>query len=175
MSAWFFYIFGKAERIIRVGMMGEGELYFAERAGGAWLAVGVLALWGTRRHLWDVIQNCFATKKAFDDSNEPMPYRIAVLGLIFGGLGLTLFSVQAGMSLGGVLGFIVIFHPNGTRRYAGTCRIRSTIARDPRSRPSTVDGRSPSDRGSSEPVISQLSPSTTGSIDSTFRTRCQTN
>ena len=109
MSAWFFYLFGKAERIVRSGMMGEGELYFAERAGGAWLAVGALALWGTRRHLRDVIQNCWTGKKAFDDSNEPMPYRVAVIGLIIGGIGLTLFSVKAGMSLGGVLGFIIIF------------------------------------------------------------------
>ena len=99
----------QAERVIRTGMLGEGELYFAERAGGAWLAVGILALWGTRRHLRDVILNCLTTQKAYDDSNEPMPYRVAVLGLIFGGIGLTLFSVKAGMSLGGVLGFIVIF------------------------------------------------------------------
>ena len=84
MSAWFFYLFGKAERVVRMGMLGEGELYFAERAGGAWLAVGILALWGTRRHLRDVIQNCLMTKKAFDDSNEPMPYRVAVVGIIFG-------------------------------------------------------------------------------------------
>ena len=124
MSAWFFYLFGKAERVVRMGMLGEGELYFAERAGGAWLAVGALALWGTRRHLRDVIQNCLTPKKAFnearhhddrarvtsqDDSNEPMPYRFAIAGLIFGGLGLTLFSVKAGMSLGGVFGFIAIF------------------------------------------------------------------
>ena len=108
MSAWFFYLFGKAERVVRMGMLGEGELYFAERAGGAWLAVGILALWGTRRHLRDVIRNCLMTKKVFDDSNEPMPYRVAVVGIIFGTIGLTLFSIKAGMSLGGVLGFIVI-------------------------------------------------------------------
>ena len=121
MSAWVFYLFGKAERIIRTGMMGEGELYFAERAGGAWLAVGVLALWGTRRHLWAVIQNCFVSKKAFDDSNEPMPYRVAVIGLILGSIGFTLFSVKAGMSLGGVFGFIVIF----TVMALGVTRVRA--------------------------------------------------
>ena len=31
MSAWFFYIFGKAERIIRTGLIGQGELFMAER------------------------------------------------------------------------------------------------------------------------------------------------
>ena len=102
-------------------MMGEGELYFAERAGGAWLAVGILALWGTRRHLIDVIKNCFMTQKAFDDSNEPMPYRVAVIGLILGSIGLTLFSVKAGMSLGGVFGFIVIF----TVMAIGVTRVRA--------------------------------------------------
>ena len=140
MSAWFFYLFGKAERVVRMGMLGEGELYFAERAGGAWLAVGVLALWGTRRHLRDVIRNCLMTKKAFDDSSEPMPYRVAVVGIIFGTIGLTLFSIKAGMSLGGCTRVYHHFYSHGTRRYACACRIRSTITRDSRPRSRTTDG-----------------------------------
>ena len=67
------------------------------------------------------------TQKAFDDSNEPMPYRVAVIGLILGSIGLTLFSVQAGMSLGGVFGFIVIFTVMAIGCYACACRIRSTL------------------------------------------------
>ena len=50
-----------------------------------------------------------------------MSYRVAVLGLILGSVGLTLFSVKAGMSLGGVLGFIVIF----TLMALGVTRVRA--------------------------------------------------
>ncbi|MFB3041520.1 MAG: DUF6785 family protein [Candidatus Poribacteria bacterium] len=109
MSAWFFFLFGKVERIIRVGMMGTGELFFAERAGGAWLAVGVLGLWGTRHHLRDVWQKFLNPNARIDDSQEPMTYRTAIVGLILGLLFLTLFCLKAGMTPGGILGFCVIF------------------------------------------------------------------
>ena len=109
MSAWFFHIFGKAERIIRTGMMGQGELFMAERAGGAWFAVGVLGLWGTRRHLGDVGRKFLNPRASIDDSKEPMSYRTAVTGLIFGLFGLVLFSLQAGMTWWGIFGFSLIF------------------------------------------------------------------
>ena len=109
MSAWFFFLFGKVERIIRVGMMGTGELFFAERAGGAWLAVGVLGLWGTRHHLRDVWQKFLNPNARIDDSQEPMTYRTAIVGLILGLLFLTLFCLKAGMTPVGILGFCVIF------------------------------------------------------------------
>ena len=82
LSAWGFYPPGKVERIIRLGVMGAGNLYFAERAGGAWLAVGVLALWGTRRHLHQVFKTFLNRTAHIDDLQEPMRYRAAVIGLI---------------------------------------------------------------------------------------------
>ena len=109
MSAWFFYTFGKTERIIRTGLMGRGELFMAERAAGAWLAVGVLGLWGTRRHLGNVGRKFLNSRASIDDSKEPMKYRTAVIGLIFGLLGLALFSLQAGMTWWGIFGFSFIF------------------------------------------------------------------
>jgi hypothetical protein len=109
MSAWLFYIFGKAERVVRAGMLGQGELYMSERAGGAWLAVGILGLWGTRRHLSDVWRKFLNPKARVDDSQEPMSYRRALVGFLLGLLGLTLFSLQAGMTPWGVFGFSVVF------------------------------------------------------------------
>ena len=137
MSAWFFYIFGKAERIIRTGMMGQGELFMAERAGGAWLAVGVLGLWGTRRHLGDVGRKFLNPRASIDDSKEPMGYRTAVTGLIFGLFGLVLFSLQAGMTWWGIFGFSLIFL--GSWGYTRSSRIWSTITRNSGSRSSTID------------------------------------
>ena len=109
MSAWFFYLFGKTERVVRTGLMGTGELYMAERAGGAWLAVGIVSLWNARKHLTIVWQKFIDHRTQIDDSDEPLSYRMSVWGLIIGLLSLTMFSLQAGMSSLGILGFFVIF------------------------------------------------------------------
>lgn len=109
MSACFFYIFGKTERIVRTGMMGTGELYMAERAGGAWLAVGIFSIWSTRKHLLVVWKKFTDYRTPIDDSDEPLSYRMSVCGLIIGLLALTTFSLKAGMSVWGIIGFFVIF------------------------------------------------------------------
>ena len=109
LSAWVFYLIGKVERIIRMGMMGTGELYFGERAGGAWIAVGILALWGTRLHLYNVWQKFWRRTSSVDDSGEPMRYRTAIIGAIIGLGALVLFSYKAGMSPWIALGFIAIY------------------------------------------------------------------
>lgn len=108
-SSWMFYVIGKMERIIRMGMLGTDKLYFPERAGGAWLAVGILATWGTRRHLYQVWWKFWDTQAPVDDSAEPMRYRIAVIGLIIGLLFLVLFSYKAGMSLQIIFAFIAVY------------------------------------------------------------------
>ena len=108
LSAWFFYLIVKVERIIRTGIMGTGDLYLRERAGGAWLAVGILALWGTRNHLYQVWRQLWG-RASIDDSNEPMRYRSAVIGIIIGLGCLTLFSYKAGMPVWISFGFIAIY------------------------------------------------------------------
>ena len=64
-------------------MLGEESLHFYERAGGAWIAVGVLAVWGTRRHLLHIWQSIirWPPDRALDDSGEPLRYQTAIVGL----------------------------------------------------------------------------------------------
>ena len=109
LSAWVFFVAGRAERIVRVGMLGSGELHFAERTGGAWLAVGILALWGTRLHLYQVWQKFWDRGAPVDDADEPLKYRTAIIGLVIGAGCLILFSYKAGMSLWVISGFIAVY------------------------------------------------------------------
>ena len=108
-TAWVLYVVKKIERVIRIGILGEGELYFTERAGGAWMTVGVLALWTTRHHLLKVWRKALNADTPIDDSREPMRYRTALIGAIVGLVGISIFSAQAGMSFIGIAGFIVIY------------------------------------------------------------------
>ena len=108
LSAWVFYLLGKMERVVRMGMLGTTSIPFDERAAGAWIAVGILALWGTRRHLKSVFLKIF-DKSFIDDSNEPMRFRTAAIGMLLGIGFLTLFSYRAGMTLWAVGGFLVVY------------------------------------------------------------------
>lgn len=120
-SAWVFYLLGKMERVIRLGMLGASKIYFDERAAGAWIAVGILALWVTRQHLRQVWQKVFRRTSTVDDSQEPMKYRSAVSGIIVGVLFLTLLSRKAGMTFGFIGGFFVLYFIMGI----GVTRVRA--------------------------------------------------
>ena len=109
LSVWVFFLIKKTERIIRMGVMSSGEVYFDERAGGAWIAVGLLALWGTRRHFKQVIHKIINRPSSIDDSQEPMKYRTAVIGIVIGMIFLIVFSYKAGMSFWFIGGFLFIY------------------------------------------------------------------
>jgi len=67
-------------------------------------------MWVSRRHLGLVLRKIFGRKSAIDDSDEPMSYRAAALGMIIGGILLLVFCYEAGMSLWvAVLFFVVYF------------------------------------------------------------------
>ena len=120
-SAWVFYLLGKMERVVRVGMLGENELHWSERAGGAWLAVGLLAVWGTRRHLQYIWQRIRHWQTGSDEAKEGMSYRTALTGMLVGLLLLTAFSLKAGMSLAAIGGFLLIYFVMGL----GVNRVRA--------------------------------------------------
>ena len=120
-SAWVFYFVGKAERIIRLGMLGTSKIYFDERGAGAWNAVGVLALWGMRHQLVQVGRRIAGLSTPVDDSREPMRYRTAVIGIVVGLGFLALFSYQAGMSTWGIVGFMALYLAMGL----GFSRVRA--------------------------------------------------
>ena len=122
LSAWVFYLAGRAERVVRLGVLGTGDAYFDDRAAGAWIAVGLLALWSTKRHFRRVLRKIFLRGSSnLDDSQEPMRYRTAVFGIIIGAGFLIIFSYKAGMTLWAVGGFLFLYFVMGI----GVARVRA--------------------------------------------------
>ena len=104
-SCWAFFWIYKIELMVG-DMMGWQNLprfpYAAEQGFGVYLGLLVFALWIGRSHFTGIVRHLFASSKSrfqLDDSREPMPYRLAVIGIVFGIIFLTVFSYKAGMSL----------------------------------------------------------------------------
>ena len=101
-SCWFFYLFWKAELVLG-SIMGLRSLpgfpYPKWQESGAYLGIGALALWSSRRYLLQVFIRAFGGKSNLDDSTEPMKYRTAIIGCIAASVLLIVFCLKAGMSV----------------------------------------------------------------------------
>lgn len=112
-SCWFFYFLWKAERIFG-SLIGFQSLphfpYSDEQSFGAYIGLGLVALWITRRHLWKVIRKVFLfDQKEIDDTDEPVSYNTAVFGVFAGVIFLIFFCFFAGMSLWVILLFFLLY------------------------------------------------------------------
>jgi len=105
-SCWFFYLFSKAEAIFgSVSGLSTGPAAGLQSAfpwpsyqcAGAFLGLAGATLWAARSHIRSVFTAAFASKLSADA--EAREYRNAVLGLIFGMLGLLTFAVISGAAL----------------------------------------------------------------------------
>lgn len=111
-SCWSLYLFRKSQRVFGsiVGLTSiSGFPFFKEQEIGAVIGLCMAALWNGREHLKSVL-TCVFRIGIVDDSNEPMRYRTAVLGIIVGFIFLTLFSVRIGMSVWPALSFFIIYY-----------------------------------------------------------------
>jgi len=110
-SYWIFYLIWKAENVVG-SVMGVRSMfwfpYVREQKSGAIIALAVILIWTSRRHLARVFRSAFA-KEAKTDS-EPIKYRTALLGIIFGLFFLTMFCYRAGMSLWVIIPYLVIYY-----------------------------------------------------------------
>ena len=108
-SCWFFYLLWKVQ-IVAADAFGLGKIpefpyvYYKSQASGAYIAVGVFALWTLRHHLVNVFKIAFwgsgkNQDENLDDSKEPMRYRTAIFGIIICMGGILAFCLRAGMSL----------------------------------------------------------------------------
>ena len=75
-----------------------GFPYAYEQNIGAYTGISVIVLWGTRRQIWTAFQQALGRRRA-DDAAEPMRYRNAFLGILFGGIFLVGFAMRGGMTL----------------------------------------------------------------------------
>src|SRR5579884_478291 len=119
-SCWFFWLVTKLERIygaasgISAGATAGGQSawpFLGHQGAGAFLALTLVGLWLSRDYLRQVWRQAFARKKnggPLPDAAEPMPYRLAFIGL---GLCLALmvaWCMAAGMRAAVALVVIVL-------------------------------------------------------------------
>ncbi|MBM3239636.1 hypothetical protein FJZ31_25390 [Candidatus Poribacteria bacterium] len=112
-SCWFFFLFWKVQLVFGSAMGWRSRPEFPEQSAGAYIALCLLALWGSRRYLLHRFKDDSRSteKKAFVTSTlaEPMSYRKAVFGLIGGLLFILLFCYKAGMSIWVVIVFFLLY------------------------------------------------------------------
>jgi len=113
-SCWFFFLFYKFQYIIINAFSIPINPWICAR--GQIMSVYVVLvfafLFKSRAHIKDILKKTFLEKsksKGIDDSDEPLPYRYALLGLIFGFLLLGYLCACAGMSLWVALSVIAFF------------------------------------------------------------------
>ena len=112
-SCWFFFWYWRLMRVVGAAF-GFRSLprfpYMNEQASGGYLALCVLAIWASRRHLLTVGRSVFRRTAAHEEADEPMSYRAAVLGLIAALVFLVLFCYYGGASIGLMLTFFVLYY-----------------------------------------------------------------
>lgn len=108
-SAWFFFMFLKAQIIIgnMAGYTSIPDFPFQNEQGiGAWYAFGLYVLYSSRHHIKAVIKTAFDPNDD-SDKNEPIRYKTAIWGLLAGMIVFIIFWASVGMSIGWVI--VVLF------------------------------------------------------------------
>lgn len=110
-SVWFFAWVWRAERIATAAF-GYGDIpwfpYVEAQSFGAYIGLAVFALYISRAHFIRIWQNLFR-RTDLDDKDEPLPYRLAVAGLVVGTVGVYAFCRACGMSPAIILAFFLIY------------------------------------------------------------------
>lgn len=100
-SVWFFYLLLRFINVFAtaIGYEPAGFPYVQEQSFGSYLALGIFLIWVSREHLGNVWRRAVRRAPDIDDSNEPMSYRGALIGLVVGFGGMLLWATVAGMAL----------------------------------------------------------------------------
>ena len=108
-SMWFFFLFYKLQSVYlsAVGSSMSGRILASRQAMGGYMALITAMLWTGREHIKTVIRKVMSGKG--DDSDEPMPYRLSLIGTVLGIVVLIGMCVLAGMQLGIAIAIIVVF------------------------------------------------------------------
>jgi len=118
-SCWFFFLFFKFQYIIINAFSIPINPWICARGQTmtAYVVLFFAFLFKGKEHLKEILKKTFlgeSKSKEIDDSNEPLPYRWAFLGLILGFLSLGYLCVFAGMSLWVALIVIAVFFITST-------------------------------------------------------------
>jgi hypothetical protein len=105
-SAWFFFLVTKVERILGAALNIDANMtgtpratfpFLGEQGAGAFLGLTFMSLWLARGYFKEIAKNIFGEPGALDDSNEPISYRAAALGLAVATALMIGFCVAGGM------------------------------------------------------------------------------
>lgn len=105
-SSWFFFLVTRAENVfgaalnIDAGMTGTPKATFpfiGQQGAGAFIALTLVSLWLSRGYFKEILTKAFGEKSDIDDSDEPMSYRAAFIGLGCAMLAMMGFCVAGGM------------------------------------------------------------------------------
>ncbi|MES2461516.1 MAG: DUF6785 family protein [Armatimonadota bacterium] len=108
LSSWLFFLLTKFEdvAVVAMGLKAPGTPpalarmpYHGEQGAGAFLALALFGFWSYRKYLSQVLGKALGEKEFahISDENEPIPYRLAVLGFVIGFLLLSAFGWVGGM------------------------------------------------------------------------------
>jgi len=98
-SYLFFLLLGRMEAMVGVhyGVTDWQKFpYLLQQSIGAGFGITIVVLWAARHHLAAVWRNLWGRER-LDDAQEPLPYRVAAIGLVLGSAGLVVFAMFAGM------------------------------------------------------------------------------
>jgi hypothetical protein len=109
-SCWFFYFMWKAEFVLSSYFgwsdYSQSYPYVNEQCFGGYMGIAMLALWGLRGHLSDVLRQAW---RPVPDGSHPLRYRYALLGAVAGFAFVVGFFHMAGLSLWVCLAAFVIY------------------------------------------------------------------
>ena len=117
-SCWFFYLFWKAQRILfsaigtkaMASVTSHNIAFLNQQTFGAVMGIAVISLWLSRHHFKKLVKSLFEGRSRSYDSDEPMKYGNAILGLIAGGAFLFFFSWSAGMAPWVAVAFFIFYY-----------------------------------------------------------------
>lgn len=111
LSFWLFYILYKVQSVVvyAAGFSASGWTLANRQEMGGYLALVVFVLWLARHHIKNIILITIGIKK-IDDSNEPLPYRWALIGFIIGTIIIAGMAYTAGMSFWLAIGVMIFFY-----------------------------------------------------------------
>ena len=100
-SLWFFFLLFKVQYIIMnaLGLHIDPWTSASRQVMGGFIVFTVAVIWTSRAHLKDMFHKTFARKSDVDDSQEPLPYSVSLLGFLGGIILLVALCNIAGMAI----------------------------------------------------------------------------